>query len=114
MMKEHEVLTRIEGLTRERLRICVTEAWVKPAASDDGHLFDDIDVARMQLIVELVKDLQVNDDAVPIILSLIDQVHALRQRLGALDRAIAAQDAGIRAEIAAQLAAKLNLPPRKE
>ena len=104
MMKEHEVLTRIEGLTRERLRICVTEAWVKPAASDDGHLFDDIDVARMQLIVELVKDLQVNDDAVPII----------RQRLGALDRAIAAQDAGIRAEIAAQLAAKLNLPPRKE
>jgi chaperone modulatory protein CbpM len=78
---EHEVLARFEVLTMERLEICVTEAWVKPAEGAEGRVYDELDVARIALIVDLCEDMRVNDDALPIILSLIDQVHALRQRL---------------------------------
>jgi chaperone modulatory protein CbpM len=39
---------------------------------------DEEDLARIQLIRELQEDLGVNDDAVPIILNLIDQLHQLR------------------------------------
>jgi chaperone modulatory protein CbpM len=42
---------------------------------------DEEDLARIQLILELQRDLGVNDEGVPIILHLLDQVHALRLAL---------------------------------
>ena len=47
--------------------------------------------------------MQVNDDAVPIILSLVDQVHGLKRRLRLLDEAVAEQDETVRARIAEHL-----------
>ena len=85
MMKEKDVLAQIEGLTVTRLRICIEEAWVRPARGAAGHVFDNLDVARLRLISELTTDMEVNDDAVPIILSLIDQIHSFRRRLRALE-----------------------------
>jgi chaperone modulatory protein CbpM len=41
--------------------------------------FSDIDLARAQLIGDLRSDLGVNDEAVPIVLDLIDQIHGLRR-----------------------------------
>ncbi len=104
MMKEQEVLAQIEGLTITRLRICIKESWVQPARSEAGHFFDDIDVARLRLISELVEDMAVNDDAIPIILSLVDQLHLLRSRLRALEQAVDAQDETVKAAIVAELA----------
>lgn len=86
MMKEQDVLAQIEGLTIARLHICINEAWVRPRRSDTSHVFDDLDVARLRLICELCEDMAVNDDAVPIILSLIDQLHELEHRIRALER----------------------------
>lgn len=105
MMKEQDVLAQIEGLTVPRLRICIQEAWVCPARSDNGQMFDDLDIARLRLISELTQDLDVNDDAVPIILSLVDQLNCLRRQFQALDQAVADQDKAIKDEIAARLRA---------
>ena len=103
MMKEKDVLARIEGLTVTRLRICIEEAWVRPARDTAGHVFDDLDLARLRLICELTTDMAVNDDAVPIILSLIDQVHGFRRQLRVLEQAISAQDDAVKADVAALL-----------
>ncbi len=104
VLTQTELLARIGGLSETRLALCVSQSWVVPRPGDDGPAFDVVDVARLQLIVDLTEDMAVNDDAVPIILSLIDQLHALRSRLRALDRAVADQDETIARAIAARLA----------
>lgn len=55
----------------------IVEKWVLPFNQAE-MLFDDEDIARINLICELRNDLGVNDEAVPIILSLLDQLHHLR------------------------------------
>lgn len=109
MMKERDVLKSVEGLTVTRLQVCIEEEWVRPAEPLDGsegeRVFDELDIARLRLISELVDDLAVNNDAVPIILSLIDQAHALDRRLRALQEAVSGLDDAVTAEIAARLKA---------
>lgn len=101
MMTEDEVLAKVQGLSERRLRICVQESWVAPAVGTEGHLFDDLDIARLQLIAELNEIMNVNDEAVPIILSLIDQLNATRRHLYDLDHAITAQDSNVQEKIVA-------------
>ncbi|AML52893.1 chaperone modulator CbpM [Falsihalocynthiibacter arcticus] len=101
MMTEAEVLAKVQGLSVTRLRICVQEAWVAPATGQSGPLFDDLDLARLQLIADLNEDMEVNDEALPIILSLIDQLNANRRLFHALDQAINAQEVDIQENIVA-------------
>ena len=50
---------------------------------------------------ELCDDLEVGDEALPVVLSFLDQVYGLRRDLRCLARAIDRQPATARAEIAA-------------
>lgn len=45
------------------------------------HAGDDLHRSRAQLIIELKQDLGVNDEAVPIILDLVDQLYGVRRAL---------------------------------
>lgn len=58
----------------------IERQWISPRRPDIHEIseLDEEDLARIQLIQELQEDLGVNDDAIPIILSLIDQIHHLR------------------------------------
>jgi len=58
----------------------VENKWVEPVEPQE-RIFDEEDVARMRLIQKLRIDFGVNDEAVPIILSLLDQIHHLHYRL---------------------------------
>lgn len=58
----------------------IREEWVTPY-DQEAMIFDDEDLSRIQLIQELQHDLGVNDEAVPIILNLIDQLNLLRSHL---------------------------------
>ena len=53
--------------------------------------FHEIDVARVRLIHDLRRDMDVGEDAVPLVLSLLDQVYELRSRLRSVLRAVEAQ-----------------------
>jgi chaperone modulatory protein CbpM len=77
--------------------------WVRPAAEEGNWQFDEIDVARVRLIIELRRDCALDDETVPLVLSLLDQIYGLRGELAALCRAIAAQPNGTRAAIVAAL-----------
>jgi chaperone modulatory protein CbpM len=82
-----QVLTEIE-ISREELEIWIEESWILPEREGDSFAFDEIDVARLKLIAELRRDLAVNDEAVPLVLHLIDEVHLLRNCLAVLGPAL--------------------------
>ena len=56
-------------------------------------------MARVRLILELRSDLHINDDALPAVLSLIDQVYGLRRELRSLARAVENEEADVRRRI---------------
>jgi chaperone modulatory protein CbpM len=78
-------------LTQFELIAWVERGWVIPDA-DGGRLeFREIDVARVRLIHDLRRCMDVGEDLMPLVLSLLDQVYELRTRLGLVLRAIEAQ-----------------------
>lgn len=56
----------------------IEEEWISPIETD---YLDEEDMARIRLIQELKEDFGVNDEGVPIILHLIDQINLLRLEL---------------------------------
>jgi chaperone modulatory protein CbpM len=93
------VLEQVGGLDRDQLETFITQGWVRP---DNGQ-FDEIDVARVRLIVELRSEMAVEDETIPLVLSLLDDLYETRRRLRALLTAVASQPDHVRAAIRAQL-----------
>jgi len=82
----------------------VARGWVHVAgASPEEWMFAEIDVARVRLIRELRIDLEVDDNSLPVVLSLLDQVYDLRRALKAVARALDGQPADIRAAVLAAI-----------
>ena len=61
----------------------VEAGWLLPHQNLAGQRFSDVDLARAHLIRDL-QDLGVNDDSMPIVLDLVDQLHGLRYLLRGL------------------------------
>lgn len=99
MFTEAEVVTVVETISLHELRGWVHAGWIAPAQSEQGPVFDELDVARIRLVQQLRRDLAVPEDAVPLVLSLLDQVHGLRRELRTLTQAVDAQPAPIRTDI---------------
>lgn len=87
-MREQDVVATVRRLQIWELRTWVREGWVKPAQGNDGPCFDDLDIARIRLICDLRKEMSLPAEAVPTILSLLDQLHGLRHELHRLVKAI--------------------------
>jgi chaperone modulatory protein CbpM len=69
------------GLSRQDLDRWIANDWIRPDREMDTYVFQEIDVARVRLIRELRDDLGVNEDALPIVLLLLDQLYDLRRHL---------------------------------
>lgn len=78
------LLDRMPGLERLELERWISNEWVRPDQRGDQCIFQDIDVARIQLIQELGDIMQVNEEAMPVVLSLLDQLYDLRRRVQVL------------------------------
>lgn len=99
MLNEAQVVSLIETVTVEELRGWVTAGWIAPAHGQSGLVFDELDIARVRLVCELRGELAVPEDAVPLVLSLLDQVHGLRRELRSLGEAVDAQPDHIRTAV---------------
>jgi len=109
MMEEKEILGRFMGLRRETLRVWIERGWVMPERSDrGGYRFHEIDVARVGLIYEFSTKLELDEDAMDVILPLLDQVHGLRHQLRRLADAVSAQPEDVRQSIARTVAKSEN------
>jgi chaperone modulatory protein CbpM len=85
MLTERDLLSRVERLTVTRLRVWVAQGWIKPASAA-AQIYSEADLARAVLICNLEDELGFDEDDVPVLLNLIDQIHGLRAELkGLLD-----------------------------
>ena len=82
------VLTLVSGLQRPDLERWIVHRLVLPDSAAGIYVFREIDVARVRLIRELRDDLQVNEEALPIVLSLLDQLYDVRRRMRELGKAL--------------------------
>lgn len=82
------VLARIPGLDAATLDLFVEQDWVRPARHGGDVVFAEIDVARLQLIQDLRGPLDMGDAAIPVVLSLLDQLHATRRQMQRLRDAL--------------------------
>lgn len=68
------------GLEVASVEVWVEAGWIAPAKGA-GAQFSEVDLARARLIHDLRHGLGVNDEGIPIILDLIDQLHGLRRAM---------------------------------
>jgi chaperone modulatory protein CbpM len=87
MRRLTEVVTEL-SIEATVLQGWIEQRWVRPTLTEGEPLFDEADLARARLISELRRDFAVGDEAMPVVLNLLDQVYALRKALGDLTRAI--------------------------
>jgi chaperone modulatory protein CbpM len=100
-------MQRHEFLLAARLEAGALEAWIEagwllPRESGETGPFSEIDLARAQLIRDL-GELGVNDEGIPVVLDLIDQLHGLRRTLRDLLSTIGTQPEAARRRIVSDI-----------
>jgi chaperone modulatory protein CbpM len=77
-----ETLSRlVVGLDPAEVQRWIDNAWIRPDGEPGRYHFQDIDVARVRLIVQLRDDLGVDETALPVVLSLMDQLYETRRQM---------------------------------
>jgi chaperone modulatory protein CbpM len=71
----------IPGLTEAHVHAFMREDWIRPVQQHGEPLFNEGDVARIQLIMDLRATMDVEEETLPIVLSLLDQLYATRRQL---------------------------------
>jgi chaperone modulatory protein CbpM len=94
-----ELLAEIGTVEEVEVQAWIAEAWVHPEGSGAELRFTETDVARVRLIRELRHDLAIEEETLPVVLDLLDQLYAARRRLRALSKAMAALPEETRARI---------------
>lgn len=95
-----EVLEMLEArIDRQTLENYITREWLRPVYQPTGWYFEEIDIARLQLVCHLTKDIEVNDQGMDVVLSLLDQLYGIRAHAQKLNQAIARQSPEVQAEI---------------
>ena len=96
-----EVVSEL-SIEATELSAWIDQRWIRPSSTEGETLFDEADMARARLIQDL-KGLSVGDEAMPVVLQLLDQVYALRRALSDLTRAIKACPDSVQSAIAEKL-----------
>ena len=95
-----EVTLMLGRVDRVEIHAWIERGWVRPEGRRGGEpLFSELDVARLCLICDLRHDLAVEEETLPLVLSLLDQVYTLRRQLGALTDAVQQQPPDVRRAI---------------
>lgn len=102
-MTSFDEILRIHRLQRVELQAWIEQRWVRPRTTPQGPVFDEADEARITLIRELRQEFLCNDDALDVVLSLLDQLYAARRVLKRLEATIETLPAPLRAELRARL-----------
>jgi chaperone modulatory protein CbpM len=105
MIGVETIYLEFRDLAPAELERWIDNAWIRPRGRPGAWAFEEIDVARIRLISELRDTMEVTEAALPTVLSLVDQLYALRRRMRRLNQAMAA---GLPAEAVALLAAAME------
>ena len=81
MITLRRVCEVVPGLTEADLLHWLEQDFVRPERHAGEPAFREIDIARIRLIRELHTELDVTEPALPLVLSLLDQLYATRRQL---------------------------------
>ena len=76
------------NLSRDELLLWIERRWVLPLAQENEYVFGEADLARLQMIVELHRDLAIDDEAMTVVLDLLDKLYGLRRQMRELLSAV--------------------------
>ena len=96
---------RLDGLEvkEDEIETFVLRAWVRPEAEQRPDSFDEADIARIRLIIELQRDMSVNNEAMPVVLDLLDQLYGLRAQVDEMNALLKQLPEDLRSSIRAHL-----------
>jgi chaperone modulatory protein CbpM len=95
---------RILSIETSTLHAWIEERWIIPGGSPGSLAFEEADVARGRLILDLAGGMGVNEAGVDVVIDLVDQVNSLRERMRLLMNAIREQDAEVQEALCRALA----------
>ena len=107
-MNESEFRLRLE-IDVTVLEVWIEQGWLVPESTQEGRSFRDADLARGQLILDLLNTMGVNEPGVDVVMDLVDQLHSLRSTMRDLTEAIGHQ----RAEVQHHILSDLNRLDRR-
>lgn len=100
---EDDVVMTVTRLTRRQLVRFIEGNFVKPQLAPTGYVFRQIDIARLELLCDLSMDLDLDETALGIVISLIDQLHTARQDLVVMAETVNKLPTEMRASVLASL-----------
>lgn len=98
-----QVIAHVSTLTAERLRHFESLRIITPVQTPEGPRYRTLDLRRITLLCELTDDFEVNEDALVIIMSLLDQLHGAQDRLEQVVQAIGAEPSEIKLRLSRRL-----------
>lgn len=102
MIPLEAVAARFPQLAPGELALWIERRWVRAERTPEGAWrLTEMDVARVGLLVELRVTLDVTEDLIPMVLSLIDQLYDARRTVRALLSALDEQPAAVRTAVLA-------------
>lgn len=102
-LTEEETLAAVGRLDRARLLRFVRTEVIRPADAGGRVVYRRVDVARLELLCDLCDDFELNDDALGIVMGLVDQLHGTRSDLVALMRALGEETEEVRVRVTGRL-----------
>ena len=98
-MSREELLALIPELSADRLAALTAAGVVRPLKADAEPRFADIDAARLRLALDLDEAFELHDEALRLVLSLIDQLNGMRGDMRAVLGALAEEPPETRARL---------------
>ncbi len=75
------ICATVPGLSEDEVLRFVEAEWVRPVRQAGQPVFSEADLARVRLIQDLRTSLEVEDQTLPLVLDLLDQLYTVRAQL---------------------------------
>jgi chaperone modulatory protein CbpM len=100
MIAFKEIVERFAELEAGELTRWVENRWIVPEAEDkeaaERWSFHEVDVARVELILDIRREFALDEETMSLVLGLLDQVYSLRRQMRRLCQALENQPPEIR------------------
>ena len=100
MIAFKEIVERFAELEAGELSRWVENRWIVPEADggqeNERWVFHEVDVARVELILDIRREFALDEETMSLVLGLLDQVYSLRRQMRRLCHALETQPPEIR------------------
>lgn len=96
---EDQIITAVTRLSHVRLVSYIEADVIRPVQTPTGLRYREVDISRLELLCDLTEQFDLRDDALGIVISLIDQLHDARSDLRTLSDILASEPEDIRERI---------------